>query len=155
MPPERTPLAVRFWAKVDKSGDCWLWTGALKENGYGVIGGHERRSRYAHRVSYQLAFGAVPPGLNVLHRCDNRRCVRPDHLFAGTQAENIQDMVRKGRARPYDRRGRKNPRAVLTPGKAAEIRARRQSGETLASIAARFSVGTSQVHRIATGRSWQ
>lgn len=95
---QRLPLEDRLWFSVSKSDDCWEWTGACFPNGYGHIvqGG---KHLLTHRVSYELAFGAVPDGLCVLHRCDNRRCVRPDHLFLGTHQENMDDMRKKGRSR--------------------------------------------------------
>jgi hypothetical protein len=92
----RWPLADRFWAKVDKSGECWEWRGALQTKGYGVIR-IDGRLQLTHRVSHDLEVGPVE-GLNVLHRCDNPKCVRPSHLFLGTQADNMTDKASKGRA---------------------------------------------------------
>jgi hypothetical protein len=93
------PLEDRFWAGVDTSGECWVWTRATNEGGYGKIGdGH--RVRGTHAVSWELAYGPIPRGVGlcVLHRCDNPPCVRPDHLFLGTVQDNNQNMIRKGRA---------------------------------------------------------
>jgi hypothetical protein len=95
----RRPIdpALRFAAFVARCAGCWEWTGALHRNGYGAFKLRDGRQMLAHRFAWELANGAVPEGLNVLHQCDNRRCVRPDHLFVGTQRENIRDMVAKGR----------------------------------------------------------
>ena len=94
--PERTEAA--FWNRVAKSDGCWEWTGALGgfKARYGVMGRNGRQC-YAHRYSYELHQGPIPAGLLVCHKCDNPRCVRPDHLFLGTSKQNTQDAVSKGR----------------------------------------------------------
>ena len=89
--------AVRFWRRVVKSEGCWEWAGPCNEGGYGRVTWNHRR--VAHRISWEMAYGPIPEGLFVLHHCDNRRCVRPEHLFLGTANDNIQDMNAKGRAR--------------------------------------------------------
>ena len=88
----------RLWSRVDKTGDCWVWTGATTTAGYGEIrfGGKVVR---VHRLVYELTVGPIPEGMGVLHRCDNPPCCRPDHLFLGTQRDNARDMVAKGRKR--------------------------------------------------------
>jgi len=89
--------AARFWSRVDFAETCWRWSGAiLKNRGYGVVrvGG---KNELAHRVAWATLHGGELPSKSVLHRCDNRRCVRPDHLFLGSQADNIHDMLAKGR----------------------------------------------------------
>lgn len=90
------PLADRFWSRVDRSGDCWTWTGALV-NGYGRIK-VEGRSVLAPRIAWELTNGPIPTGLEVRHHCDNPPCVRPEHLALGTHAENMDDSRRRGRA---------------------------------------------------------
>lgn len=100
VPPPRVsvPLPDRFWSRVHKGDDCWLWMGSTNNKGYGTI--HDPtvgRNVYTHRVSYELNIGPIPSGLEVCHTCDNPPCVRPDHLFVGTHQENMRDMVVKGR----------------------------------------------------------
>ena len=105
------PIADRFWEKVDKDSghrvagmesDCWLWTAAFNGVGYGKLMTHKiGRSSIlvdSHRLSWQLANGLIPDSLWVLHRCDNRACIRPDHLFLGTVTDNNVDMAEKGRS---------------------------------------------------------
>lgn len=95
------PIEDRFWAKVHKTDTCWLWTASLRNKGYGAftyeVNGKPVQDR-AHRYSYQLHVGDIPPGLFVLHRCDTPACVNPDHLFLGTNQDNVDDMIAKGRA---------------------------------------------------------
>ena len=86
----------RFWAKVDKSGPCWIWTAGRFATGYGCFR-LQGKSLKAHRVAYELEVGPIPLGLNVLHRCDVPLCVNPAHLWVGTARENNADMLEKGR----------------------------------------------------------
>ena len=88
-------LTKRVWAKVDKSNTCWLWQAATDIAGYGRIqvGGSNQK---AHRVVWGLVYGPIPEGLYVLHICNTRSCVRPVHLYLGTQSDNMQDRVRDG-----------------------------------------------------------
>ena len=91
--------AHRFWGMVNKTeGRCWLWEGMLSWGGYGLLKVSGRKRR-AHRISWELHNGPIPPGLLVLHKCDVRHCVRPDHLFLGTDLDNVVDMHIKGRGK--------------------------------------------------------
>lgn len=133
-----------FWLSVDRTGDCWLWTGRISRDGYGRIGFHGRPHARAHRVAYELYVGAVENG-QVLHRCDVRACVRPEHLYLGTHAENMRDRESKGR-------GCKTSNATLTEVDVRAIRAIR--GMTQPAIARAFGVSKITVNRIVNRRSW-
>lgn len=89
----------RFWSKVNKTDDCWLWTGAKTDKGYGRFWKDGKRLA-AHRVSYEIASGPIEEGLLICHRCDNVLCVRPDHLLKGTHQDNFDNMVKKGLVPP-------------------------------------------------------
>lgn len=129
MPTKPRPLDERFWGNVVRSDvGCWGWTGAVAPFGYGRIGvgGRKGREIRAHRLSWEIHFGKIPADLVVCHHCDNPPCTRPDHLFLGTHADNIADMVAKGRHRlqvcPGLVIGEKNPAAKITDVQRDEIR---------------------------------
>lgn len=90
-------LEDRFWSKVNKTPFCWEWTASLS-HGYGQFMMPNRKLNRAHRVAWILVFGSIPLGLHVLHKCDNRKCVNPNHLFLGTNQDNIIDRVSKNRS---------------------------------------------------------
>lgn len=94
------PLEVRFWKFVDKRGpdECWGWKGTTNNTGYGNISVHQR-PKQAHRVSYELNIGPIPEGMDVCHTCDNPPCTNPNHLFAGTRQDNVDDMIAKERGK--------------------------------------------------------
>jgi hypothetical protein len=138
--------ADRFWSKVDKSGDCWEWQGAINSEGYGNIGTN-RKTYLAHRVSLLLD-GQDPTGQQVRHQCHNRRCVRPNHLLLGTYRQNVDDGVRDRRYAYGERHGH----AKLTWAQVQEIR---ESDEPLSTLAQRFGVTPSTVFSVRSGRRWK
>lgn len=143
--------------------DCWEWLGVIRPDGYGQYG---KPKRMAHRLSWEHHRGPIPDGMNVCHRCDNPPCVNPDHLFLGTQADNLKDMTEKGRrAKPYDRHGEKNPKATMTRETAELIRKlywtdrtrpkQKSAPYTSKALAARFGVTRNAVRAIARGVNWK
>lgn len=143
-------LQERFWAKVDKSRDCWTWTDYCTSKGYGRIRVDER-IRYAHRVSYEMHVGPIPEGLQVRHHCDNPSCVRPDHMTVGTSQDNSDDMVEHGRALT----GEVNPMTPLSEADVREIKRLYRDGEaTQYDLADRYGVGQNTISRIVRGETW-
>lgn len=137
---------------------CWHWVGSRSEIGYGMFAG--ARTTYgcpeivAHRISWHLHCGPIPDGQNVLHRCDVRACVNPDHLFLGTQLDNIADMVAKGRHRNVPMFGEDNPGAVLTVERVLAMRAAHAAGVSQHALAKQFGVSVMTVNRCVRRLSW-
>jgi hypothetical protein len=156
--PSRS-LAGRFWAKARKSADpdgCWAWTAARNPLGYGEFRAKtDRRAGMdlAHRVAYELTYGPIPLGMQVCHRCDNPSCVRPDHLFLGSNADNVADRQAKGRS--GSARGAQNPNAKLDIERVAEIRRRHAAGETTVALGAEFGVTATLIGLIARRKVWR
>ncbi len=150
-------VAERFWEKVTKTRTCWLWSGACDSDGRGVlgIGKGSRRLEKAPRVSWVLHFGPIPEGLWVLHRCDIPACVKPTHLFLGTQSDNMSDCSRKGRLRIPYHRGSEIPWAKLTEEDIPSIRKMVRSGVSFREIGAYFGVHNTAISHIIQGRNWK
>lgn len=146
------PIADRFWPKVKKTDGCWEWQATKSRNGYGTLSDGEKTVK-AHRVSYELAFGPILDEKWVLHRCDNRGCVRPDHLFLGTRADNIADMMQKGRHRCASRLGDDNYNAKLTTSDVIDIRRRYQHGKG-GQLASEFGVNRALIWKIVHRKLW-
>lgn len=154
MQPYVIPDPDRFWSKVRTSDGCWIWTGTRQTSGYGAMAiSHEGTiyRRRAHRVSWELVNGPIPPGLLVCHRCDNKLCVRPDHLFLGTPTDNVRDCWAKGR-HPV-RVGQELPWAKLDVEAVAQIRSN-DNGESNKQIASRLGISPNHVSRVRHGRAW-
>lgn len=142
-----------FWTRVKKGPGCWEWTGAKTGHaGYGVIRANSKRMG-AHRFSYQLAHGPIPPGYQVCHSCDNPGCVNPMHLWTGTNADNVADRDAKGRRVIVS--GERASKAKLTEGQVKEIRRRIAAGQPLRYIAADYGVHHTTVLDIGKRRSWR
>jgi hypothetical protein len=144
-------LTEKLWSQVRKDLEgCWVWEG-VRSDGYGVLYDSDtKRQERTHRLSYALAYGPIPVGLYVLHRCDNPPCVRPDHLFLGTHLDNIADMVAKGRVA----RGERNAWAQLTEAAVVYIRTSRDSGVPAAVLAAEIGVSERTIRKVDVGLRW-
>jgi HNH endonuclease len=153
---ERPSLATRFannYTPEPNSG-CWLWTASIGAgSGYGKIYGLGQHLS-AHRASYIIHKGQISDGLSVLHRCDVKTCVNPDHLYLGTALDNTTDMMRKGRNNGNfkGRFGELHPAAKLTADKVRHIRA---SNKTERELAKEFEVTASAIHDAKSGRNWR
>lgn len=147
---QKLDVLFRFWSWVIKTDDCWVFSCAPNGDGYCFLL-IEGKTVPAHRLSWLIHRGPIPEGLCILHKCDNRQCVRPDHLFPGTNADNSADMVIKGR----QARGERSPRSKLSEPEVLQIRARRLAGETLKVVAADYGVDFSTISDIDRRKTWK
>jgi hypothetical protein len=148
----------RFMSRVNKAGPvvraelgpCWVWKGIKDPERYGST-----RRRPAHRVSYELFVGIIPTGLLVCHKCDNRACVRPDHLFVGTTQDNSDDMAAKGRGNGNRAPGESRVNHVLSDATILLARERWDAGERLSEVARELGVRYGALWQAVTGRRWK
>ncbi|UOF77297.1 endonuclease [Caudoviricetes sp.] len=141
---KRKSLAQKFWEKVNKSdaADCWLWLGTKSARGYGKVSDDWRSPPlYAHRVSYELHHGKIPPGMHVMHSCDNPGCVNPRHLSVGTALDNMLDKVFKDRSF-----------FKLPAGDVRAIRQQHAAGKTCRELATMHNVHISTIQRTVSRR---
>ena len=161
-------FSKHFWANIDVRGphDCWLWKRSVTIWGYGQTHYFDEcgkvRGIGAHRAAYILTNGAVPDGMCVCHRCDNRICCNPAHLFLGTKGDNNRDRAAKGRTSRKTgfylrrQRGEANTKAKLTEAQVLRIRElRTSSGYTHAALARMFGISEPQVFNIVHGKQWR
>jgi hypothetical protein len=148
--------ACYFWYWVDKSSPnaCWLWKKPPSYWGYGQARWNKKSYR-AHRLSWEINFGPIPHSLLVCHKCDNRMCCNPSHLFVGTQADNIADMVKKGRNSYKTRIGEEHKNAKLNDQKVREIKKLLAAGFSLRKIAKLYNVSGSVIFDIKRKKKWR
>lgn len=149
--PVKLPLGDLVWSRVDRRSisECWEWLGHRDSQGYGRLSNRRLGTFLAHRLVFHLTYGYLPPV--VRHVCDNPPCVNPTHLLPGTQADNTQDMARRGRSQ----QGVRHAHAKLTEEDVMSIRQRRERGERVGSLAAEFGVSHSLISHIIARRLWR
>lgn len=142
-----------FWSKVkiEEWDECWEWQATKNWGGYGQV--RKGKMVLAHRVAWELIFGPIPNEMNVLHKCDNRACCNPNHLFLGTNQDNVNDRVAKGRSARFI--GEKHPRVKLAELEVINILDEYKRGISRKNIAQKYNIGMSQLHRIIHGQSWK
>ena len=134
-----------------KGSDCWLWEGAADKLGYGRVNIGKHRTHLAHRIAYEAANGPIPKGQCVLHRCDTPACIRPSHLYLGTQKQNAADREERGRSP----RGEARPNSKLTNEAVKIIREEAKERTTsLRGLGRRFGVELSSIRQVLSGRTW-
>lgn len=142
---------AEFWANMEETEDgCWEWQLSKQTNGYGQVW-FNGEQRTAHRLSWILTHGDIPEGICVLHRCDNPPCCNPDHLFLGTQADNMKDMTQKGRSLA----GETNPGSKLSESQVLQIKDRYKGGDvTQTELADIYHISQTAINDIVNGRRW-
>lgn len=145
-------LLAQLWAKVDKTGTCWLWQGSTDKNGYPLLRIEGKTKRVA-RVLWSLLHDVkLRESEHVLHRCDTPACLNPEHLFVGSHAQNMADMAAKGRS--YKPTGAVNGRALLTFAQAQSIRTEAAQGASHSQLADKYNVSRGAVYHVLAGRTW-
>ena len=149
----KIPLRDRLFARVNKTDFCWVWFGSKIKCGYGNIytGPGRTETKLVHRVSWELHHGPIPEGMLVCHECDNPPCVRPEHLFLGTDKDNNDDCMAKGR-HSY---GEKHPTAKLTEKQVIEIKKKISDGKTLLGLSKEYDISRTQLREIRDRESWK
>jgi len=147
-------LLERFnekWIPVTESG-CWIWTAFVNEKGYGKFTNNGKTYR-SHRLSYELYIGEIPDGLYVCHECDNTFCVNPNHLFLGSQLDNIHDMLNKGRgSAPPLFKGEDHSLSKLTENNVIEIR--KSKHMTHRQLAEKYNVSKKLIFNVIHKKAW-
>lgn len=151
--PSYSELPDRFWSKVTPAENgCWLWTASVVRGGYGQFKIADK-NHIAHRLSFADHYGKIPDGMNALHKCDVRNCVNPEHLYAGTAQDNVDDMLRRGRARPAF--GEDHHHSKLTGEQVAEIRrAYKGGGVTQEALGREYGIAQSCVSKVVQREAW-
>jgi hypothetical protein len=144
-------LQDRISKYVEKTNSCWLWTRGKNAKGYGICS-----EGLVHRAVYKMTFGSIPDGAYVLHKCDVRNCCNPDHLYAGSQKDNMRDMIERGRTgnRRGQPKGEAHSMAKIKQSDAEAIIEAAYSGVSATVLSEKYGVGRNQIARIVSGERW-
>ncbi len=134
---------------IDKKTKCWDWEGHIHNSGYGRLT-NRRKTQYAHRFMWESFYGEIPKGLDVCHKCDNKKCVNPHHLFLGTRKDNMIDAKVKNRLQ----RGADRYNSVLNEDIVRQARIRKEAGEKIVDIAKHFGVGKTTLGKAIRAQTW-
>ncbi len=151
----KRPITERFWEKVQKTDKCWEWTASLGSRGYGQFMVSTGNITKAHRMAWKLTYGEIPDKMEVLHNCDNPICCRPDHLFLGTQIDNINDMVRKKRNGFKSQPGETNGNHKYTTEQVLAIREKLHLGLPGRQISRELNVPEDIISLIKLNKIWK
>jgi hypothetical protein len=152
----RGTIEERFFRHIEKTDGCWLWTGRLVGKGYGSLGmgGKGAKHKLSHRLSYEIHHGEIPDGMVVMHKCDNPRCVNPNHLEVGTQSQNIKDAFARGRKLnlPSGLKGESHGASKLNNASVINIR---ESTLSIAELAKLYGVSNTAIERVRARKTWR
>ncbi len=151
------PIEERFWSKVDKSNECWIWMGSLASTrrghkGYGNFTIAKGKSALAHRFAYELTYGPIPKGMYICHRCNDSHCVNPEHLYVGTPQDNVNDREVAG----HSAKGARVAGSKLIESQVREIREKyNRGGVTFSELADEYGVRSSSIYQVIKRLSWK
>lgn len=146
------PVSDRFWKQIERTKDCWNWSGTYDNHGYGRFRYDGRKWR-AHRLAWLFSIGFIPGSLHVLHKCDNPKCCNPNHLWLGTHQDNIDDREKNGRNRPPI--GERHSCHVLTEVEVKNIRKLLSSGKGMTFLSIKYGVSKTTIWNIQTRKTWK
>lgn len=152
MPRKTKTIEERFWAKVDRCGanECWEWKASLHPKGYGQMNINGKPVA-SHRITWRLTHGSINKAQMICHKCDNRSCCNPGHLFEGTASDNTKDMISKAR----HTHGQRSRNAKLTDRRVLFLRSERAKGKSFFHFAKDWAIGWPTIYKAAVGQTWK
>lgn len=150
-----TESLQQFENLFTKTDSCWIWHGQRHQLGYGIVRHQSGRREAAHRIAFRFYRGEIPRGLLVCHKCDTPSCVNPEHLFLGSQKDNLLDMIKKGRKKIWHPVGEKNPKSIFSEQQIRIMRSLYDSGQKVANIRRRFGGAYQSVWLAVKRKTWK